>query len=180
MYRPALFLTAIFLFIYSCNSYDHENDMVSADSLRDQFQQNFNRAAMILDLAKAIPADQYSWRPQEDAMSFEEVFTHVAHYNYLYPATSLNISAPVDIEMESIESIRGKEAIITILDSSIKHVKRAVQEMPNSTFGAKTELYNRTVNGQAVLLQLITHKSEHFGQSIAYARMNGIVPPWNR
>jgi hypothetical protein len=31
-----------------------------------------------------------------------------------------------------------------------------------------------------VLLQLVAHMNEHLGQSIAYARMNGIVPPWSR
>jgi hypothetical protein len=31
-----------------------------------------------------------------------------------------------------------------------------------------------------VLVQLETHLSEHLGQSIAYARMNGVVPPWSR
>ena len=30
------------------------------------------------------------------------------------------------------------------------------------------------------LLILLTHAHEHLGQSIAYARMNGVVPPWSR
>lgn len=25
---------------------------------------------------------------------------------------------------------------------------------------------------------IATHEHEHLGQSIAYARMNGVVPPW--
>lgn len=164
----------------SCSSPSQQETSVSADSLREQFDQNFNRASRILELAKAIPADMYSWRPQEGVMSFEEVFSHVAYYNYLYPATSLNIAAPTDIDMDNIESIKGKENVISILESSIQHVKSEVIQMPNSKFSEETELYGRSVNGQAVLLQLITHKSEHFGQSIAYARMNGIVPPWSR
>jgi len=27
---------------------------------------------------------------------------------------------------------------------------------------------------------IANHVSEHMGQSVAYARMNGIVPPWSR
>ena len=45
---------------------------------------------------------------------------------------------------------------------------------------AETELYGRTGPAWAVLVQLETHLSEHLGQSIAYARMNGVVPPWSR
>jgi uncharacterized damage-inducible protein DinB len=29
-----------------------------------------------------------------------------------------------------------------------------------------------------VLLLLATHSHEHLGQSIAYARSNGVTPPW--
>jgi uncharacterized damage-inducible protein DinB len=31
-----------------------------------------------------------------------------------------------------------------------------------------------------VLLQLVAHMNVHLGQSIAYARMNGVVPPWSQ
>jgi hypothetical protein len=46
--------------------------------------------------------------------------------------------------------------------------------------GQSTELYGRDVEKWAVLVQLVAHMNEHLGQSIAYARMNGIVPPWSR
>jgi uncharacterized damage-inducible protein DinB len=42
-----------------------------------------------------------------------------------------------------------------------------------------TRLYGRDVGEWAVLLQLVTHMNEHLGQSIAYARMNGVTPPWS-
>lgn len=44
----------------------------------------------------------------------------------------------------------------------------------------ETTLYGRKVPQWSVLLQLVAHMNEHLGQSIAYARMNGIVPPWSR
>ena len=33
---------------------------------------------------------------------------------------------------------------------------------------------------RAVLAMLDSHISEHLGQLIAYARMNGVVPPWSK
>ena len=30
-----------------------------------------------------------------------------------------------------------------------------------------------------VFLRILVHNNEHMGQAIAYARMNGIVPPWS-
>jgi uncharacterized damage-inducible protein DinB len=29
-----------------------------------------------------------------------------------------------------------------------------------------------------VMIFILRHLGEHLGQSIAYARMNGVVPPW--
>lgn len=150
-----------------------------SNNFKDQFSGHFDYASRVLSLAEAMPADKYSWRPEEGVMSVEEVYTHIAQYNFYYLESSLGIPAPEDVDVENIESITGKENVVAILERSIKHVKEAIKEMPVSKLQEKNQMYGNTVNGQAVLMQLITHKSEHIGQSIAYARMNGVVPPWS-
>ena len=52
--------------------------------------------------------------------------------------------------------------------------------MGEEALTAETRLYGRRVAGWAVLFQLLSHMNEHVGQSVAYARMNGIAPPWSR
>lgn len=150
-----------------------------SNNFKDQFSRHFDYASRVLSLAEAMPADKYSWRPEEGVMSVEEVYTHIARYNFYYLESSLGILAPKDVDMGNLESITGKKNVVAILERSIKHVKAAIKEMPVSKLQEKTEMYGNTVNGQAVLMQLVTHKSEHVGQSIAYARMNGVVPPWS-
>lgn len=149
------------------------------DRFRAQFTNHFNYASRVLQLAEAMPADLYDWRPGEGVFSVQEVYTHIARYNYLYLENSLGIAAPADVDVENMESITGKQQVVDVLERSIKHVLAAVEEMPASTFTEPAQLYGRTVDGQAVLMQLITHMSEHVGQSIAYARMNDVVPPWS-
>ncbi len=51
--------------------------------------------------------------------------------------------------------------------------------MSEADLTRQTPLYGRDVAGWAVLFQLLAHMNEHVGQSVAYARMNGIVPPWS-
>lgn len=152
----------------------------SGNNYKSQFLGHFDYASRVLSLAKAMPGEKYSWRPGEGVSSVEEVYTHIARYNYYYLENSLGISAPDEIEINKIESMSGKEQVVAILERSIDYVKQAVKQMPDSKLSESTKLYGRTVNGQAVLMQLITHMSEHVGQSIAYARMNGVVPPWSR
>lgn len=150
-----------------------------SNNFKGQFNGHFDYASRVLELAEAMPAEKYSWRPGDEVMSVEEVYTHIARYNYYYLESSLGIPAPDDVDVENIESITGKEKVVDILARSIEHVKGAIEEMSDSKLQEETQMYGNTVNGQAVLMQLITHKSEHVGQSIAYARMNGIVPPWS-
>lgn len=172
-------LISILLLVTACQSSSTQNS-ASDNNFREQFNRSFEYASRVLELAKAMPAETYSWRPQEEVMSVEEVYTHIAHYNFLYLETQLDIPAPDDLILEDIETITGKDEVVDILERSINHVEESLLQMPDSKLFEATKLYGRTVNGQAVLLQLVTHKSEHVGQSIAYARMNGIVPPWNR
>jgi uncharacterized damage-inducible protein DinB len=42
------------------------------------------------------------------------------------------------------------------------------------------DLFGRKTTTRAVYLRILAHMNEHMGQSIAYARMNGVVPPWSK
>ncbi|MDR8392447.1 DinB family protein [Aliifodinibius sp. S!AR15-10] len=169
-------IIAIAVFLLIGNSIAQE----TSNNFKEQFLGQFNYASRVLELAKAMPAESYDWRPMDGVSSVQEVYTHIARYNFYYPQNSLGIPAPDDLNLDAIESITGKEEVVAILERSINHLKEAVNQMPVSKLSEQTELYGRTVDGQAVLMQLITHMSEHVGQSIAYARMNEVVPPWNR
>ena len=60
------------------------------------------------------------------------------------------------------------------------HVRSAVAGMSEADLEAPTRLYGSDVAHWGVLFQLVAHMNEHLGQSIAYARSNGVVPPWSR
>ena len=40
------------------------------------------------------------------------------------------------------------------------------------------KFFGRESTVRGLYLTVALHEHEHLGQSIAYARMNGIVPPW--
>ena len=43
----------------------------------------------------------------------------------------------------------------------------------------KVTLFGRETTADGVFLRILVHNHEHMGQAIAYARMNGIKPPWS-
>jgi uncharacterized damage-inducible protein DinB len=173
----SIILSAFFLFLFLIQTLQAQE---TGNNFKNQLSQHFEYASRVLSLAKAMPAEKYSWRPEEDVFSVERVYAHIARYNYYYLESSLGIPAPDDVDVENIETITGKENVVDILERSIQHVKQSIENMDESKLNENTEMYGRTVNGQAVLMQLITHMSEHVGQSIAYARVNGVVPPWSK
>lgn len=129
-------------------------------------------------LAEAVPADKFGWSPGPGVMTVAKVYAHVAHYNYLYPATSLGVPAPENRDADATEEIADKARLVALLRQSADHVRSVAAGLRDPS--KETTQYGRKVPQWSVLLQLVAHMNEHLGQSIAYARMNGIVPPWSR
>jgi uncharacterized damage-inducible protein DinB len=148
---------------------------------RQEILRQFNNSMIkFIELAEAMPEDRYGWAPGEGVLPVARVYAHVARYNFYYPATSLGIPAPGSEDGEAMEQMTGKAEIVDFLRRSREHVRQAVGAMTDEQLAATTRLYGRDVPQWAVLLQLVAHMNEHLGQSIAYARMNGVVPPWSQ
>ncbi|MDE2806482.1 MAG: DinB family protein [Gemmatimonadota bacterium] len=148
---------------------------------RAEFKGQFEASARkFVALSEAMPAESYSWSPMEGVMTVARVYRHVARYNYMYPHLNLGIDAPKGVDYRSLEEGGAdKEEVARILAESMDHVRAVVDGMSDADLAAPVELYGRKVASWAVLLQLVTHMNEHLGQSIAYARMNRVVPPWS-
>ena len=150
-------------------------------ALRAEMLMHFNMSInKVIALAEAMPQAKYDWRPEKDAMPVGQVYGHIASYNYSYPEGSMGVATPAGIKLDTLEAMRDKAQIVQLLKRSAEHVRRTITEMPPAQLEAPTKLYGRTVPQWAVLMQLIAHMNEHLGQSIAYARSNGVVPPWSR
>jgi uncharacterized damage-inducible protein DinB len=132
----------------------------------------------LVALAEAMPADKYGWSPGPGVMPVAKVFAHVARYNYLYPETSLGTPAPDGRAADAAEDLTDKAQLVARLRESGDHVRLVVRGLADPS--RVTEQYGRAVPQWSVLLQLVAHMNEHLGQVIAYARMNGVVPPWSR
>jgi uncharacterized damage-inducible protein DinB len=148
---------------------------------REEFLDHFNTSMQkFIQLAEAMPADKFSWSPGPGVMSVARVYAHVAHYNYGYPSGNMRVALPAGLRLDTLETnVAAKAQVLALLRQSAEYVRSSVSRMPASQLSATTQLYGREVQQWAVLFQLLAHMNEHLGQSIAYARMNGVVPPWS-
>ena len=148
---------------------------------RTEFLHQFdNSMAKVVALAEAVPAEKYPRPATPGVMPLAQIFAHVARYNYEYPARAMGIAPPAGIDRDTLERVAGKQQVVALLRRSAEHVRDAVRRMPETQLGQPTTLYDRRVPQWAVLFQLIAHMDDHLGQSIAYARVSGVVPPWSR
>ncbi len=178
MKRSALL---VFAALFLATTPDLSSAQESSNSFADEFLLHFNSSSRkLVALAEAIPADKFSWSPGEGVMSIERVYMHIARYNYNYPVNNLGMAPPEGVDIASLEEQTGKEQVIASLKASADYVREMVGHLPAQALHQKTELYGREVESWAVLFQLLAHMNEHLGQSIAYARMNEITPPWSR
>ena len=66
------------------------------------------------------------------------------------------------------------------LRESIAHFQNAAAAVDPATLDEEVELFGGKMGKRRVMLLMQGHAHEHTGQAIAYARMNGVVPPWSR
>jgi uncharacterized damage-inducible protein DinB len=132
-------------------------------------------------LAEAIPADKYAWRPAVRVRSVREVFLHTVGANYMFPGMAGVTRKPdIALSRDMETKVTDKAQIVDMLKKSFAHAKQGVMEVPDSRMDAPVNVFGAPSTNRGVLVLMTTHAHEHLGQSIAYARMNGIVPPWSR
>ncbi len=152
------------------------------DNFLGEFQGQFGASAQkLVALAEAMPASKYDWSPGEGVASVARVYMHIARYNYMYLHENMGRVSPVhpDEYGRWEDEVSDKDEVVAILQESMQYVRDVVEAGDTDSLDQKTTLYGRDVGEWAVLLQLVTHMNEHLGQSIAYARMNEVVPPWS-
>jgi uncharacterized damage-inducible protein DinB len=129
-------------------------------------------------LAEAIPAEKYTWRPGPGVLSVAEVLLHVSAANYnMYKF--VGAPAPPGLDVQGLQqSTTDKAKVIAILKESYAHAKKAIMDMPDANLDKTLDWSGGKITQRGVLLYIVPHIAEHLGQLIAYARINGIVPPW--
>lgn len=129
-------------------------------------------------LAEAIPVEKFTWRPGEGVRSVSEVLLHVAGANYGFPAM-LGVPRPEGIDPANFEkSTTEKAKVIEMVKASFAHVRKAAEKWSEADLAKPVKLFGKDTQAREAVLVLSHHMHEHMGQLIAYARVNGVVPPW--
>jgi uncharacterized damage-inducible protein DinB len=153
---------------------------VQTDGLWEGYDGEWGHVSrQLIQLAEAIPADKYSWRPAPGVRSVSEVFMHITLANFwLLSVTGPKM--PPDLKQDMEKTVTKKADVIDWLKRSLDAVKMARAQLKPGDLERKVKIEGKTVTVDGMYLRIIIHDNEHMGQLVAYARMNGIVPPWSK
>ena len=133
----------------------------------------------LIALADATPAEKFTWRPAPGVRSIAEVLLHASAANYnMYKLVGVPIPPGLDVENFE-QSTTDKTKIIAMLKESYAHAKKAITDLPDANLEKTMDWAGGKVTYRGMLLYIVPHIAEHLGQLIAYARINGVVPPWS-
>ena len=136
------------------------------------YEQRFTR------LAEAMPPEKYAWRPGEGVRSVGEVFTHITAANYGV-ARALGTAVPSGIDFKAIQALStDKPTVVQALKESFAHLRTATLALNDGDADKPQKMFGQQSTLRGSFTMIIGHFGEHLGQSIAYARINGVVPPW--
>jgi uncharacterized damage-inducible protein DinB len=114
------------------------------------------------------------------------VFLHIAAANQLI--LGIATTQPKDEALKKLieassaaEHVKaGKDEIQKQLSDSFAAIRKSLDSARPAGLGREAEFFGTPTTRRGVYTFLDTHVAEHLGQMIAYARVNGIVPPWSK
>ena len=163
----------------------HEGGSVYGATLAANFEAV---SGQLMQLAEALPEETYAWRPADEVRTTSEVFMHVVSANMLLPV-AFGVSPPEGFEVpenpfalarEWEANVTAKADVMAKLEASIGFAKQAMATFPEAALDEEVAIFGPPMPKRAALLVLLSHSHEHLGQLIAYARSNGVRPPWSQ
>ena len=133
----------------------------------------------VTSLAEAVPDDKYGWRPEEGVRSVSEVFVHIGGANH-FILSFLGKSMPEGFSQDAEKTMTNKADVIEFVKASFADAKEFVATLDDAGLEEVVKLPFAEMSKRKVLFLLSGHCHEHLGQVIAYARSNGITPPWSK
>jgi len=138
----------------------------------------------ILSLEQAMPQAKFTWRPAKGVRSVSELYLHIAEGIY---ALTGKLGREVPAEVQELmkankweSQTTKKDEIKTVLTSAFAYLRNAILETNEADLDKQVKLMGRDVSQRLVLMATQFHSAEHLGQAIAYARINGVAPPWSK
>ena len=122
-----------------------------------------------------VMAGKYDWKPGQGVRSVADVFFLIVRENTLVASVLAGTPNP-----GTPAPITDPEKMQGALKSTYAKLQAAITGLSDSDMQATVKVFGKEWTKRDALIHLLVDQHEHLGQSIAYARTNGVVPPWSK
>jgi uncharacterized damage-inducible protein DinB len=126
-------------------------------------------------LARVMSA-KYDWKPGQGVRSVGDVFNLIVRENGLL-AGALSGTAGTGAKPTAITDPQKMQ---DALKDSYTNLQKAITGLSDNDLQTHVKLFGEDMTKQDAVMLILADQHEHLGQSIAYARTNGVVPPWSK
>ena len=123
-----------------------------------------------------VMSGKYDWKPGPGVRSVSDVFNLIVRENGLLAGV---LSGTPNTGVKP-EPITDPEKMQEALKASYVNLQKAIAGLSDNDLQTPVKLFGRDMTKQDALMLILEDQHEHLGQSIAYARTNGVVPPWSK
>jgi uncharacterized damage-inducible protein DinB len=123
-----------------------------------------------------VMSGKYDWKPGQGVRSVADVFNLIVKENGLLAGVlsgTPNTAAPPT-------PITDPQKLQQALKASYANLQKAIAGLSDIDLQTPVKLFGHDLTKQGAVMLLLGDQHEHLGQSIAYARSNGVVPPWSK
>ena len=133
-----------------------------------------------IDVANAMPAELYSFKPNADEMTFGEQMVHIAGANVYRFQEITGIRSPFVFDPGKPPA-SDKQTVLKLLDQSFDYVidvlPKVTPEQLKRTWHIPSWKGRNDPDGRAMIVNMFVHVAHHRAQCEVYMRAKGIKPP---
>ena len=123
-----------------------------------------------------VMSGKYDWKPGQGVRSVADVFNLIVMENGLLAGV---LSGTPNAGAKPAP-ITDPEKLQEALKTSYINLQKAITGLSDNDLQTTVKLFGRDWTRQDAVIHVLEDQHEHLGQSIAYARSNGVVPPWSK
>jgi uncharacterized damage-inducible protein DinB len=133
-----------------------------------------------LDVANAMPAEFYDFKPNPDEMTFGEQMVHIAVGNAFRFQQITGIQTPFAVDLSKMPPT-DKPSATKMLEQSFDYViavlPQITLEQLKRTWHIPSWKGRTDPEGRAMIINMFVHTAHHRAQCEVYLRIKGIKPP---
>ena len=123
-----------------------------------------------------VMSGKYDWKPSPAVRSVGDVFNLIVRENHLLAGV---LSGTPNTGAKPAP-ITDPEKLQEALKASYVDLQKAITGLSDNDLQMPVKLFGEDMTKLGALMLILEDQHEHLGQSIAYARSNGVVPPWSK